>query len=145
MNRRQRRMTMEPPQTFTPWVPWQERGTIEGVQHSGVYALAHFEGPPQGPADPLAQQIIYLGQTCSNLRRRWRQFRRAAFEGKPGHSGGLTYRETFGDEGQRLYVAACPVQGLQEPLRSLYIRYLKRRLLWEYALRWRDMPKCNSQ
>lgn len=115
---------------FSKWTPWSERLGIPGSQHPGVYLMAHFPNPPTGPADPLGSEIVYIGETCRSLRRRWRSFARAISEGKKGHSGGLTYYAAYCQQpGQEsagnLYVAALPVT-LEEPRRSAYIRHLER-------------------
>ncbi len=107
----------EPKISFSPWTRWRERTTLEGIQLPGLYVLAHFETPPSGPADPQAQQIIYVGETCDNsLIGRWREFERSPFNGKDGHSGGRTYHTHFGARGEELYVSALPVGEFNEEL-----------------------------
>jgi len=108
--------------------------------------LAHFDITPAGRAKPRVKQIVYIGETCKNsLIGRWRQFYRSAFEGKAGHSGGKTYRQVFGGQGNNLYVAAFPVEGLDKETRSLFIRYVERKLIWEFARRWGTAPRCNRK
>ena len=139
-------MSDYPEIAFSPWVAWSTRKSLEGAKCAGVYLLALFDTPPIGRADPQARQIIYIGETCNNsLVGRWRQFERSAFQGKYGHSGGKTYRQEFGDQGQTLYVSALSVEKLDEPMRSLFIRYVERRVIWEYACRWGMPPKCNRK
>ncbi|MAD80585.1 MAG: hypothetical protein CMJ50_07050 [Planctomycetaceae bacterium] len=97
-------------------------------------------------ACPLTEEIIYFGETCSQtLSTRWNQFNRSAFLGKDGHSGGWTYREEFGDEGHSLYVAAFPVDGLPDELQPHFIRFVERKLIWEYILKWERTPVCNRK
>jgi hypothetical protein len=79
------------------------------------------------------------------LRKRWRQFNRAAFDELFGHSGGITYRRLFNDQGTALYVAAFPVVNVGEPHRSNFIRYAERKLLWQFVQRWNVAPQCNSK
>lgn len=87
-----------PEVVFSSWVSWNDRASLGGINLPGVYLLACFDMPPRGPANRQAQGIIYIGETCSNsLRGRWRQFQRSAFEEKSDHSGGVTYRDVFGD------------------------------------------------
>jgi hypothetical protein len=131
---------------FTNWIRWSERTSMEGIHNPGVYLLVHFDSAPSGKAKPLAKKIIYIGETCNNsLKGRWNQFNRSAFQGKDGHSGGITYRQVFGDKGSKLYIAALPVDKMDGMLRSLFIRYIERKLIWEFAQKWGTAPKCNKK
>jgi len=142
----QRLRAMEQRVLFVEWAKWAERTSLDDIDSPGVYLLAHFKNPPDGAADPSDHRIIYIGETCDNaLRGRWRQFHRSAFQGKSGHSGGETYRETFGDRGDQLYVAAFAINDLDEDVCHIFIRYLERKLLWEFALKWGSAPACNRK
>ena len=139
-------MTNEPPIRFTPWTHWPERNRAKNAHLPGVYLIARWEVAPPDKVDALAQAIVYVGEiTEGSLMGRWQQFARAAFEGKPGHAGGMKYRDIFGDEGDTLYVAAFVPEGLSREMRSLYIRYVERKLVWEWARRWGDAPLCNTK
>lgn len=108
--------------------------------------LAHFDEVPADAAKPCDQHIVYIGETCgSMLRKRWRQFNRAAFDGLFGHSGGITYRRVFNDQGTALYVAAFPIINVGEPHHSNFIQYAERKLLWQFVQRWNVAPQCNSK
>jgi hypothetical protein len=145
VTKREMSKEQEPKPIFTPWAHWSERGTVRNAHLPGVYLLAHWEHGPPGSIDPQAKMIAYIGEvTDSSLLGRWQQFHRAAFEGKPGHSGGLRYRDIFGDEGEHLYVSAYAPESLSREMRPLYIRYLERKLVWEWALRWDGPPLCNA-
>ncbi len=136
---------MESPQ-FSRWMRWDERGNYEEANSPGVYILAHLRNTPltSAPADPVASEVIYIGETTRNtLAGRWRQFDRTAFQGKAGHSGGRSYRELVGDAGEFLFVAAWPAKQLKEPHRLAFIKYLERELIWQYVQRWGRLPKCN--
>lgn len=137
--------TTLPKVKFTRWLRWKERDKIPDSNKPGVYALAKFNHrPPPGSADPLDKNIIYFGETCrQSLRARWNQFNRSAFKGKAGHAGGKNYRETYGDNGLDLYVAACPVSIPDEALRSSFIRFLERKIILDYVREWRTRPECN--
>lgn len=132
--------------TFSNWVRWTERANLDSINEPGVYILAQFKRPPVGIANPQTRQIIYIGETCNNsLRGRWREFNRAAFQGKFGHSGGATYRAQFGDDGRTLYVAALPAGRVENKLQTLFIRYVERKLILDYALKWGSAPICNRK
>jgi len=129
---------------FSPWRKWAEKDNIEGSNLPGVYLLARFDAPPPGPAQPLDESIIYVGETCKNsLSGRWYQFDRSAFRSKPGHSGGFTYHKKIGDKGERLHVAAFSPPGLNETLATYFIRYVERQVLLDYVLRFRRAPLLN--
>jgi hypothetical protein len=138
--------TREPPVVFSPWTRWAERATIPNAHLPGVYLLALFDPAPPRRADPLAEAIIYIGEITDNgLLRRWYQFGHSAFDGKPGHTGGVLYREAIGDAGETLYVAAFPVAHVARNLRPLFIRYLGQKLLWDWARTWGMAPLCNRR
>jgi hypothetical protein len=136
----------EPEVKFTPWVRWSERTTLEGVHLPGVYLLSHLNARLVGHADPQVKDVIYIGETCGNsLLERWRQLDRAACRGKRGHSGGLSYRRLFGQPAGNLHVAAFPVSNLDECIRASFIRYIERKLIWEFARKWGAIPECNRK
>lgn len=141
-----------PPVAFSHWIPWKDRKSAPGIGFPGVYALARFpEDAPDGPADPFVNAVVYIGETCKSLKERWYQFERSAFEGKFGHSGGATYREIHwteieaGDRGNCLYVSAFPVSGIEPAARDTFIRFVERKLLWEYYCRHNGLPECNHK
>lgn len=137
---------LEPPRTFSRWLPWADRKKLPGGEFAGIYALARFESEPPPDAGILDENIVYIGETCENsLVGRLAQFNRSAFLGKDGHSGGWTYRDRFADTGDALYVSVCPVADLAEPHRSAFIRWAERQSLWDYVKRWGRRPVCNSK
>ncbi|MCP4373702.1 MAG: hypothetical protein GY797_37220 [Deltaproteobacteria bacterium] len=131
---------------FSKWTKWKNREALKGIRHPGVYLLAHFDVAPDKPANPTTKQIIYIGETCNqNLRKRWYQFNRSAFEGKIGHSGGSTYRQVFDNLDKNLYVAAFSVDQLDEELQPFFIRYVERKLIWDFVLQHNAAPVCNRK
>ncbi len=139
-------MLREPPVAFTPWPPWAERSQVKNAHLPGVYLLGKWEGTPPSHVDPLSHDVVYIGAVAEgSLMGRWQQFHRAAFEGKPGHTGGLAYREAFGDEGEDLHVSAFAPEGLSREMRTVFILYLERRLMWDWARKWEGLPICNSR
>jgi len=135
----------DPEIVFSHWVRWAERTSLKDIHSPGVYLLAHLDTVPIGPADPQAEQIIYIGETCDNLRDRWWQFNYSAFEGKFGHSGGTTYWQTFGGQGNNLHVTAFPVKEFGDKIRPLFIRHIERKLIWEFVQKWDRAPTCNRK
>jgi hypothetical protein len=133
---------------FSKWCLWSERHSIENIHMPGVYMLAKFVNKiPPGNADPLCKEIIYIGETCSSLKTRWYQFQRSAFYQKNGHSGGWSYSYKYQDQGNNLYVSALPIPmtAENEKFRALYIRYVERKLIWEYAQKYGEQPKLNKK
>lgn len=112
-----------------------------------MYALAHFAKPPD-IIDLNEEEIIYFGETCNqSLRKRWQDFHGCVFGSrKKGHSGGVTYREIFtGKNIEQLFVAALTVDSLSIEICPLFTRYVERKLIFEYALKWGNAPKCNRK
>ena len=87
---------------FSNWAPWDNRNDIEAARNSGIYVLAHYANPPGGAADPVAQEVVYIGETHKQtLRTRLQAFNRSATDGRPSHAGGVTYNaihDGVGDE-----------------------------------------------
>jgi hypothetical protein len=131
---------------FSDWICWDMRSYLNGLEHPGVYVLAIFEDDPPTQVNPETREIIYVGETCSNsLRKRLEQFNRSAFLGKKVHSGGRTYRRIIGGSGQHLFVSIISANWLDDITRPQYIRYLERKLIWDYTARWDQPPKCNRK
>jgi hypothetical protein len=131
---------------FSSWHKWKERKYVKNSDYPGVYLLAKYESVPSGHACWVDQNVIYIGETCNNsLQGRWRQFDRSAFQAKSGHSGGTTYNKTFGDKGFDLYVAALPVADLDQNLRPVFIRFVERRLILDFTVKWGKPPICNRK
>jgi len=130
---------------FSSWFKWKERNTIENSDKPGVYMLSKFKTTPHG-VDPLDENVIYFGETCKSLKQRWNQFDASAFQQKRGHSGGKTYRNIYrGDKGLDLYVAAMPVLIENNDLRSSFIRFAERKLIFDFVMRCKRLPRCNSK
>src|SRR5215210_2804136 len=132
-------MIREQVMSFAPWTRWADRNLVKNAHLPGVYLLAHWDAAPPSRVDPLSQEIVYIGETTDqSLMGRWQQFHRAAFEGKPGHSGGMLYHEAFGDDEDKatLYVSAFVPEGLSREMRALYIRYASHKLIWDWARCW---------
>ena len=98
---------------FSEWTPWEMRRSIGYARSPGVYLIARFDDqkPSQGSAVHTDKHIVYIGLTgkrsLTSLASRWNAFRRSAFEGKFGHSGGRHYRESeLPQTPEGLYVAA---------------------------------------
>lgn len=131
---------------FSPWVNWESRAEVVGRKQPGVYFIARSEKEPED-FRVNNDSIIYIGETTSQtLGDRLRQFNTSAFNVKPGHSGGNTFRETMSHDtiASMLWVSACPVD-MGEVYTSTYIKYLERRLIWEYVCTYGCLPPCNSQ
>ncbi len=140
---------------FSKWTRWTARTNLgEIINLHGVYILARFTTPPPGNANPQAQEVIYIGETCAqSLKKRWSDFDHAAFDTGSNHSGGKNYRNKIGGNGNDLFVAAFAVDKLNDELgdklnnelRPLFIRYVERKLIWEYAEKYLTPPTCNTK
>ena len=135
---------------FEPWVHWSDRNTVTDANRPGLYILRRFDSAPPTNVDPLEAELLYVGITCDRtLKIRWRDFNRAAFKDKFGHSGGKTFRAKFCVDAASevrpwLYVAGLPVR-LSEPHSSAYIQFVERWILWEHVQRFGNYPICNSK
>lgn len=47
----------------------------------------------------------------------------------------MSYRKHFNDKGNDLYVAIFPVVDLADNVKHLFIRYLERKIILDYALK----------
>jgi len=181
-----------PPIVFSPWLAWSARKGYEHRRLPGVYLLARFEHsePPAGNADPLAAEVIAIGETSSTLAARWRQFDREAFGEGDLHSVASRYRtKGYPVPDTALYAAAMPSSPLQwkkwagisddelinrfaaagheatkediaelrkigessgnrkskGPENTAWVKFVERKLLLEYVLRWDKLPECNGE
>jgi len=131
---------------FSKWYKWSEQKSIENIDAPGMYLLAKFKDVPVGNADVLDKNIIYIGETCNRtIKRRLYEFNNSAFRSKDGHSGGWTYNETFKNKGDDLYVAALPVPNLPENIRHSFIRFVERKLILDYAVKYGSQPQLNRK
>lgn len=130
---------------FTTWIRWKDRKKLAGFQAPGVYILANFtEDIPQKTGNPLDKRVIYIGETTkNNLKNRCNQFHRSAFLLRAGHSGGITYRKVVDRDESSLYIAVFPLVDISEPISTMYIKFVERKLLLEYTKEWGNPPKCN--
>jgi hypothetical protein len=123
-----------PKVSFSNWIQWNKRETIQDINFPGVYLLAKFKTVPTGRANPLHENIIYIGETCRTLKERWVDFDRSAFQSKPGHSGGWQYQYEYPDDtGKNLYVTAFPVKNLDDEITPWFIRFQERKLLLDFV------------
>ena len=131
-------MTINQPDIiFSDWILWHQRDNLSELGYPGVYLLAHFETAPS-QVDLQAQEIVYIGETSANLKQRLNQFK------ADNHSGGITYRKQYGKRFDDLYVSMFPV-ALPKDTAPFFIRYVERKLLWDYILRWGQPPSCNRK
>jgi hypothetical protein len=93
------------------------------------------------------KNIIYIGETTKRtLCWRWNKFDKAAFSNGKGHSGGSTYKRTYkNDKREKLFVSASADNSKGEETGTVYIKYLERKLIWEYAKNNGKVPRCNKE
>jgi len=132
---------------FSEWIRWRERSSLDNISFSGVYLLAHFDDHPKLIANHLNNNVIYIGETCAQqLRKRLNDFHRCAIGKADTHSGGVSYWKQFGVSAiNHLYVAIFPVANISSSLKPLFIRYVERKLLFEYAIEWGKAPLLNKK
>ncbi|MEI7064070.1 hypothetical protein [Dickeya chrysanthemi] len=134
---------------FQPWINLTKRQDIAEKHLPGVYMIAMGETAP-ADCHITDESIIYIGETTrQTLSKRIHQFAVSAFNEKPGHSGGNTFRknnkEVFGDVPETmLWVSVCPIQ-IDSICASAYIRYLERRQILKFVRAHGKLPRCNSK
>lgn len=130
---------------FSNWCAWKDRNSLNNIEYPGVYILAKFKSGLSKKVDLKDKGIIYIGETCDSLKKRLSKFNGAAFNSGEKHSGGVSYRKEFNDNGDGLYVAIFPIANLSNSIRHLYIRYVERKTILDYALKNGSQPKLNKQ
>jgi hypothetical protein len=134
----------EPPVTFSPWTPWQERSrlrTPDAHATMGVYLWARFSTAPDASSFPypdLREEVIYVGETNDlNVRPL----------GPTRHHRVTNYLELFPDDPTlaQLHVAVCTVAPFRPQDAAChawraFTRYLEARIGWEYTKRFGRRP-----
>ncbi len=135
---------------FSEWTKFSNREKLAGINVPGVYLLAHFERKPSGRANFTSDRIVYIGETTSQtILKRLYQFQRSAFKKKTSHSGGGSYNDkcllgkAVTEEPNNLCVAILPVNKEYKE-RKAYIKYVERLAIWEFFVKNKVYPKCNS-
>ena len=115
----------------------------------GLYIIARFQEKPKGPAQPAAQEILYIGEThgkSQSINKRLKKFFKASQVGEMlhKHSGGNRFNRLMGNDLSNMY-AACFAPVLEdESFLNPFIFYVERRLIWEYIVKWGAIPACNG-
>jgi len=128
------------------WLPWSDRGNVSGAQHPGVYLIGRFDDNVPGSIDPIDPAILYIGETTGQtIGTRLHQFNRSAFTGRQAHSGGWTFHtaHALADPPPWLFVTTVNLD-TSELLAGVFIKYVERLLLWNYASAHGRLPACNK-
>lgn len=135
---------------FSNWYRWENRKTIPGKQHPGVYMIAIINKEIEGNK-PEFIDVSYIGMTNSKqgLKGRWQQFF-DSIRGKGSHSGG---NKVYADLGhydtwrEKLFVCAMPIDcNTNEPsasdlIRMGWVTYLKYEALGEFS---KSLPRMKN-
>lgn len=140
-----------PPIRFSRWTKWDKKDSIPGIDYPGIYVLAIFKSRLPRKVDLFAKEIIYIGETCAtkrNIKKRLCEFDNSAFHPKYGHSGGCTFRKLFKNQldwaKDHLYISAMPAK-LKRNINDLFIRFVERKLIFQYARTYGIRPRCNRK
>jgi hypothetical protein len=132
----------EPPVTFSPWTPWQQRARLRTPDSTmGVYLWGRFSTPLDTSSLPypdLGGDVIYVGETNDlNVRPL----------GPTRHHRVTNYLELFPDDPTlaQLYVAVCTIAPFQPQDAAChawraFTRHLEARIGWEYTKRFGRRP-----
>jgi hypothetical protein len=134
---------------FSKWIPVEQYGELKTGWLPGVYAIAASTAQPNKMAI-TDQRVVYIGETVTQtLRKRLHQFN-CAIEGRGGHGGGDKLRGLGHRTVECLWFCIrsfCLPHGFEDKFaaafRSSQIRYLERRLLYEYVLARGGYPSGN--
>ncbi len=133
-----------PPVEFSTWCPWPARGTLACRTRPGIYLLA-LDIAEGEPVSTLDRRIVYIGETCRELARRWRYFEYAVTTGDAPHTGGKSYRRTVKRPLSQLLVAAWAPDLEPKVLRNAYLRYVERKLILQWVSEHDALPICNAE
>ncbi len=133
---------------FSKWYQWKDRADFVGIKNPGVYVIARDE--PKKKLSLSDDKIVYIGETCGNLRHRLRQFNYSASTGKGRHSGGKTYyRKNHGRfkilKLDNLYVAMLAIPKSKNDIWFSQVRLQERHAIHTYTLRHKHIPPCNKK
>lgn len=136
-------MTSEVNIKLSDWVKWGDRPEVNSP---GVYVLGLFDEAP-ATTDPTDKGIIYIGETCkSSLTKRLAKFEWSSKTGEHRHCAGRTFYKNEDCDINRLYVSYfTPETCDKEDVESAIIRYVERKLILDYALKWKELPQCNKK
>jgi hypothetical protein len=134
---------------FSEWYAWDDVKNIPCGNLPGLYIIARFKEKPRGPAEPNAQELIYIGEThgsSQNISKRLHKFFKASQVGQMvyKHSGGNRFNRVIGSDLSNIYAAGFSPRLEDERFLNPFIFYTERKLLWEYILRWGEIPACNG-
>ena len=128
---------------------WQKFNGALPPDSPGVYLLARFTSHPPRVASHLQREVIYIGQTLRTMSIRLREFDRSAFKKLNGHSGGWNFSEIFMHSKKGLCPKWLHVSfmelGNSTDEETTYVKYLERKMIWEYARKWKQTPQCNKK
>ncbi len=140
---------------FSEWTKWCDREYMNQIDRVGVYLLSHYQTNFCYKVEKIVKNIIYIGITGgkryykgeASLRNRLNAFDNVAFKGhKKGHSGAISYRNNFPTKkGNDLFVSIFPISTLDLVLQPLYLLYIERKSILEYAIKFGSPPICNSE
>ncbi len=155
---------------FSPWIAWSKRKSFEKGNSSGVYLLAHFETVPEGPADPQSIEIIYIGETTKgSISKRWREGRKKLLDISKDNLyvaaflvNNIELKEKVENDvdeffkqrqknGRRNPTIVDRKHLVKEELKKrdmltqTFIKYVERKLIWEYVRRWGKRPDYNKE
>ena len=139
---------------FHPWHRWKDRRLLldepfqheiehaDTVRYGAVYLFGHFTGDElkEKPVSWTAEGVIYIGFT-QNVRNRPIR----------GHNKIPDYKKKFSDPYLRhLFVSLFDVAkwGMWDrltPPQMAFLKYVERKVIWEYADKWGDLPALNSE
>lgn len=144
---------------FSSWVDHSNwRDLLSKEDKGGLYLFARFkEAVPSGPANPLEENVVYIGQSSRSFRSRWYLFYSGLEDPEEARNNpakyprALRYLETFREGGILPHVACLPIGelGLEQPREARSVRLalvvLENKLLDYYYEANRKLPAIQSK
>ena len=113
-------------------------------KQTGCYIYGYFTEKPEGIADPLSENVFYIGQSRS-ITRDGMINRKADFKGSvkndiiTQHGGGFLFKQKYGKENiDKVYQAYLPLQPYK-------CRDKETELLVNFFKKYEKLPDCNHE
>ncbi|MBI5038674.1 MAG: hypothetical protein HZC13_02745 [Nitrospirae bacterium] len=152
---------------FSPWIAWNKRNSLKNSDPWGVYLLAHFDNVPEGSADPQSVETIYIGETTKgSFSKRWRGRKKLIDISKDNLHvaifpvSNMELKKEVENAVDEFLKQRCKKSGKDTTIRKVliknelkerdiltqtFIKYVERKLIWEYVKLWGKRPALNKE
>lgn len=135
---------------FSKWIPLKNRVELKTGFLPGVYIVG-YNVQAMGRLNEFSEKVVYIGETVSqSISKRLYQFEHS-LKGKSAHSGGYNlFEQGYRPESLSVSIRSFTLPSGVDPekakaQRSALIRFLERKLLYEYVTERGCFPIGNSK